>query len=61
MDAVMVSTLVVQGRHDRFGVPPATAVVEVAGDHGLKSDLHAVRAAARTWLAGVVAKSATAA
>jgi hypothetical protein len=55
LDAVMVSTLVVQGRHDRFGVPPATAqrtVVEVAGDGGLKSDLHAVRAAARTWLAG---------
>jgi hypothetical protein len=64
LDAVTVSTLVVQGRHDRFGIPPATAqrtVVEVAGDHGLKSDLPAVRAAARTWLAGVVAKSATAA
>jgi predicted alpha/beta-hydrolase family hydrolase len=56
LDAVEVPTLVVQGERDPFGIPPAAenrAVVEVPGDHGLKTDLEAVAAAARTWLAGV--------
>jgi predicted alpha/beta-hydrolase family hydrolase len=63
LDAVAVPTLVVQGAHDRFGIPPAAVqrvVVEVAGDHGLKTDLLAVGAAARAWLADVVVGSATA-
>jgi hypothetical protein len=48
-----VPTLVVQGERDRFGVPPAgrgREVVGVPGDHALKSDLDAVRAAVAGWL-----------
>ena len=61
LDAVTVPALVVQGTTDRFGIPPAASrrtVVEVAGDHGLKTDLQAVAAAARTWLARILAPSA---
>ena len=46
-------TLVVQGVNDRFGMPPAgpdRTVVQVAGDHGLKSDLPAVQEAVAIWL-----------
>jgi predicted alpha/beta-hydrolase family hydrolase len=53
LDGVPVATLVVQGSSDPFGVPPATAlrtVVEVAGDHRLRGDESAVRAAVKTWL-----------
>jgi predicted alpha/beta-hydrolase family hydrolase len=56
LDAVIVPTLVVQGVSDRFGMPPdgpARAVVTVAGDHGLKSDLAAVGAAVASWLAAL--------
>jgi predicted alpha/beta-hydrolase family hydrolase len=58
LDAVTVPTLVVQGRGDPFGVPPAgpsRRVVTVAGDHGLKTDLASVADAVRAWLPGVVA------
>jgi hypothetical protein len=51
--------LVVQGKRDRFGIPPESAlreVVEVPGDHGLKADPEAVAAAVRGWLAGVTAE-----
>ena len=61
LDAVTVPTLVVQGTSDRFGIPPASVrrtVVQVAGDHGLKTDLQAVAAAARAWLARILAPSA---
>ena len=54
LDDVMVPTLVVQGARDPFGIPPATArrtVVEVPGDHSLRTDLDAVAAAVREWLA----------
>jgi predicted alpha/beta-hydrolase family hydrolase len=54
LDAVKVPTLVIQGVNDRFGMPPARRgrkVVEVRGDHGLKTDLDAVGTAARAWLA----------
>ena len=54
LEAVVVPTLVVQGVNDRFGMPPdgaARTVVQVAGDHGLKSDLAAVRSAVARWLA----------
>jgi uncharacterized protein len=57
LDAVEVPTLVVQGERDPFGMPPPAGlreVVEVAGDHGLRSDLAGVAAAVRAWLAGVV-------
>jgi len=52
-----VPVLVVQGVRDRFGMPPAAPgreVVQVSGDHGLKSDRAALSAAVRAWLAGVV-------
>jgi predicted alpha/beta-hydrolase family hydrolase len=57
LDAVKVPMLVVQGERDRFGIPPATArraVVEVPGDHSLRTDLGAVAEAVRAWLPGVV-------
>jgi predicted alpha/beta-hydrolase family hydrolase len=57
LDAVTVPTLVVQGSRDMFGRPPGSArrtVVLVSADHGLKTDLEAVAAAIRGWLAEVV-------
>ena len=60
LDAVTVPTLVVQGARDPFGIPPAAArrtVVEVPGDHSLRTDPDAVAAAVRTWLPEVVAAS----
>jgi len=57
LDAVAVPTLVVQGARDRFGIPPATArrtVVQVPGDHSLRTDLDAVVAAVRAWLPSLV-------
>jgi hypothetical protein len=62
LDAVTVPTLVVQGKRDPFGMPPAAAlraVAQVAGDHGLKTDLEGVAAAVGEWLPSVV-RSATA-
>jgi uncharacterized protein len=53
LDAVAVPTLVVQGARDPFGIPPAgpnRTVVEVAGDHSLRTDLRAVAAAIDGWL-----------
>jgi predicted alpha/beta-hydrolase family hydrolase len=58
LDAVTVPTLVVQGASDPFGMPPPgprRAVVAVAGNHSLKSDVPAVAAAVDAWLAGVLA------
>jgi predicted alpha/beta-hydrolase family hydrolase len=57
LDAVTVPTLVVQGARDPFGIPPATAtrtVVQVPGDHSLRTDVAAVAAAVEAWLPGVV-------
>jgi hypothetical protein len=45
--------LVVQGTGDRFGMPPAKrrrTVVQVAGDHSLRTDPGAVAEAVRAWL-----------
>jgi len=56
LDAVSVPVLVVQGDRDPFGVPPGSGrrtVVPVPGDHGLKKDLPAVRAAVVRWLAAL--------
>jgi uncharacterized protein len=61
LDEVSVPMLVVQGARDPFGIPPATErrkVVQVRGDHGLKTDLEAVAAAVRAWLPGVLAQAA---
>lgn len=59
LDAVTVPMLVVQGTRDPFGMPPAAplrTVVEVAGDHSLRADLHAVAAAVAAWLPGLLAQ-----
>ena len=58
LDAVTVPVLVVQGERDRFGMPPPgkmRTVVQVSGDHSLRSDLPAVAAAVRDWLDRLVA------
>jgi uncharacterized protein len=50
---VTVPTLVVQGARDPFGMPPGTGrreVVQVSGDHSLRTDLTAVRESVRAWL-----------
>jgi predicted alpha/beta-hydrolase family hydrolase len=63
LEAVKLPTLVVQGERDPFGVPPpgpSREVVAVPGDHGLKTDLHVVAEAVRTWLARVAAEAAAA-
>jgi len=57
LDGVSVPALVVQGTRDQFGMPPEAqqrTVVQVAGDHGLKSDLGAVEEAVRVWLPTVL-------
>lgn len=62
LDQVNVPMLVVQGERDPFGMPPAGArrtVVQVPGNHSLRTDLEAVAAAVRGWLPGVVGKAAT--
>jgi predicted alpha/beta-hydrolase family hydrolase len=53
LDAVEVPVLVVQGERDPFGMPPAgprRRVVQVPGDHSLRTDLDAVAEAIRDWL-----------
>jgi uncharacterized protein len=63
LDEVALPTLVVQGAKDPFGIPPATAlrtVVQVPGDHSLRTDLDAVAAAVRAWLPTVLTATATA-
>jgi len=57
LDAVTVPTLVVQGRTDRFGIPPGSrlrTVVQVAGDHSLRSDLGSGGSAIEAWLGDVL-------
>jgi uncharacterized protein len=61
LDDVTVPTLVVQGARDRFGIPPAAprrTVVQVPGDHSLRTDVQAVAAAVGAWLPGVVDQAA---
>jgi predicted alpha/beta-hydrolase family hydrolase len=57
LDAVDVPTLVVQGDHDPFGMPPDgpnRTVTSIPGTHSLKSTT-AVTAAVSDWLASVLA------
>jgi predicted alpha/beta-hydrolase family hydrolase len=59
LDAVKVPVLVVQGERDPFGMPAAgreRKVVEVPGDHSLRTDLEAVSAAVAGWLKKIAAK-----
>ena len=57
LDAPDVPVLVVQGVSDRFGMPepapPLREVVQLKGDHGLKSDMPGLRDAVRAWLRGL--------
>lgn len=54
LDGVGAPVLVVQGRTDAFGMPPAggssRTLVVVDGDHALKADVPAVAAAVGAWL-----------
>jgi predicted alpha/beta-hydrolase family hydrolase len=57
LDAVEVPVLVVQGISDPFGMPPAAPgrqVVEVAGNHSLRSDIGALNSAVAAWLAEII-------
>lgn len=57
LDAVIIPTIVVQGARDPFGIPPASkdrTVVQVPGDHSLRTDPEAVGAAVRDWLVRIV-------
>jgi predicted alpha/beta-hydrolase family hydrolase len=62
LDAVTVPVLVVQGKRDPFGIPPAATrrtVVQVEGDHSLRTDLGAVGDAVQTWLLRILAEPQT--
>jgi predicted alpha/beta-hydrolase family hydrolase len=53
LDAVTVPVLVIQGERDQFGMPPPgdrRTVIEVRGDHSLRSDLATVNAEVGDWL-----------
>lgn len=53
LDALTVPALVIQGNRDPFGMPPpgpSRTVIEVAGDHSLRSDLTALEQAVGEWL-----------
>ena len=57
LDAITVPTLVVQGTNDRFGMPPPSAqrkVVQVRGDHSLRSDLGTLATAVGEWLTALL-------
>jgi predicted alpha/beta-hydrolase family hydrolase len=60
LTSVTVPTLVVQGNRDAFGVPDPTtllgniSLVVVDGDHSLKKDASAIRAALAAWLDAVI-------
>ena len=61
LDEVTVPVLVVQGVRDPFGIPAAAArrtVVQVPGNHSLRTDLEAVAAPVKEWLRRVVAQAA---
>ena len=57
LDGVRVPTLVVQGEHDPFGIPPGSpsrTVVLVPGNHSLRGHTAAIAAAATAWLPTVL-------
>jgi predicted alpha/beta-hydrolase family hydrolase len=59
LEAVKVPMLIVQGESDRFGMPepgPNREVVQVKGDHSLRSDREAVCAAVERWLGALTPK-----
>jgi predicted alpha/beta-hydrolase family hydrolase len=63
LDALAVPALVVQGRRDPFGIPPARddrRVVQLQGDHSLRADPDGVRAAVGGWLSELLGLTASA-
>jgi predicted alpha/beta-hydrolase family hydrolase len=59
LDAVSVPTLVVQGETDPFGMPPAApgrTVAAIPGNHALKRDIAALKAAVTAWLPTVLGR-----
>ncbi|MBA3748738.1 MAG: hypothetical protein H0W96_14775 [Solirubrobacterales bacterium] len=53
-----VPMLVVQGEGDPFGMPPPApgrTIARVRGNHSLRSDMPALSAAVREWLAAILA------
>jgi len=61
LSSVTVPTLVIQGDRDPFGMPDGSdncRVVVVAGDHSLKKDIPAIRAAIADWLPQVLGGNA---
>ena len=60
-----VPTLVIQGERDPFGVPDSATLpdghtlVVVPGDHSLKKDAPAIRAAIAAWLGMLISGSST--
>jgi uncharacterized protein len=57
LEAVDVPVLIVQGASDPFGMPPAATgreVAAVAGNHALRGDMAALRAAVAGWLPRVL-------
>jgi predicted alpha/beta-hydrolase family hydrolase len=62
LEAVRVPVLIVQGERDPFGMPPEApgrTVARIAGDHSLRSDVAALRAAVGGWLARVLPATAS--
>jgi predicted alpha/beta-hydrolase family hydrolase len=61
LDAVEVPVLVVQGESDPFGMPPPKppnrTVVQLPGNHSLKSDLPGLRTAVSGWLNTLLAST----
>jgi hypothetical protein len=58
LEDVRIPVLVVQGDRDQFGIPPESdlrTVVQVRGDHSLRTDPDGVASAVRAWLPKVVA------
>ncbi len=57
LDAVSVPVLVVQGEGDPFGMPqpgPQREVVQLRGNHSLRSDMPGLKAAVEAWLRRIV-------
>ena len=57
LEAVTVPTLVVQGAGDPFGMPPPgpnRTVVQVAGNHSLRTNLQDVAVAISDWLSRIL-------
>ena len=57
LDAVEVPVLVVQGKSDPFGMPTGSGqheIVQIKGNHGLKSDLDGLGDAVAAWLGRIL-------